>query len=110
MLHFGLAKHGTMEMTELLRISDNPVVALNRAVAVAMARSATAGLELLDQLQANDRIVEDHRFHAVRAHVLERAGHRVAARDAFLAAAQRATNLPQQRRLYSLAARLTDDQ
>lgn len=94
----------------LLQLSDNPIVALNHAVAVAMARGSQAGLELLDRLQAEDRIAEDHRFYAVRAHLLEMAGSRVAARDAYLEAAQRATNLPQQRHLHVRAARITDDQ
>jgi predicted RNA polymerase sigma factor len=94
----------------LLRISDNPVVALNHAVAVAMARGAQAGLELLEKLQADTRIAEDHRFHAVHAHLLEMVGDRVAARDAYLAAARRATNLPQQRHLHARAARVTGNQ
>ena len=94
----------------LMRTSDNPVVALNHAVAVAMARGAPAGLELLDELQADERIAGDHRLHAVRAHLLEMAGQRVAARDAYQAAARRATNLPQQRYLHSRAARITNDQ
>jgi len=93
----------------LLRISDNPVVALNHAVAVAMARGAPAGLALLDALQTDERIAEDHRLQAVRAHLLEMAGQRGAARDAYQAAARRATNLPQQRYLHARAARLTDD-
>jgi RNA polymerase sigma factor (sigma-70 family) len=91
----------------LLQLSDNPVVALNHAVAVAMARGVRAGLALLDTLQADQRIADDHRLHAVRAHLLEMAGDRVAARDAYLAAAQRTTNLPQQRHLHARAARLT---
>jgi len=93
----------------LLRISDNPVVALNHAVAVAMAHGAQAGLALLDELQADDRIAADHRLQAVRAHLLEMVGQRGAARDAYQAAARRATNLVQQRYLYARAARLTDD-
>jgi len=93
----------------LMRISANPVVALNHAVAVAMARGPRAGLDLLDTLQADERIAEDHRLHAVRAHLLEMAGDRAAARDSFLTAARRATNLSRQRYLYTQAARLTDD-
>jgi predicted RNA polymerase sigma factor len=93
----------------LLRIADNPMVALNHAVAVAMARGAPAGLDLLAKLQADARIADDHRFHAVRAHLLELAGDRAAAYDAYLAAARRATNLPQQRYLHARAARLRDD-
>ena len=94
----------------LMRISDNPVVALNHAVAVAMARGPQAGLDLLHELQADERIAEDHRLHAVRAHLLEMAGDRDAARDTYLAAAWRATNLSQQRYLHSRVARLTKDQ
>jgi predicted RNA polymerase sigma factor len=92
----------------LMRISDNPVVALNHAVAVAMARGPQAGLSLLEKLEADQRIAADHRLPAVRAHLLEMAGDRVAARDAYLAAARRTTNLPQQRYLHAQAARLSD--
>jgi len=93
----------------LMRIADNPVVALNHAVAVAMARGAQAGLALLDALQADERIAEDHRLPAVRAHLLEMVGQRGAARDAYATAARRATNLAQQRYLHARAARLTDN-
>jgi RNA polymerase sigma factor (sigma-70 family) len=93
----------------LRRIADNPVVALNQAVAVAMVDGPRAGLDLLGALEADERIAEDRRLHAVRAHLLELAGDRAGARDAYLAAARRATNLPQQRYLHARAARLTDD-
>ncbi len=93
----------------LLRIADNPVVALNHAVAVAMARGAQAGLALLDTLQADDRLADDHRLPAVRAHLLEMTGDRAGARDAYQAAARCATNLAQQRYLHARAARLIDD-
>jgi predicted RNA polymerase sigma factor len=93
----------------LLRISDNPVVRLNHAVAVTMVRGARAGLDLLERLGADERIAGDHRLHAVRAHLLEMAGDRAAAREAYQAAAWRATSLPQQRYLHARAARLTDD-
>jgi RNA polymerase sigma factor (sigma-70 family) len=92
----------------LLRIADNPVVRLNHAVAVAMARGAHAGLELLDELEADDRIAGDHRLQAVRGHLLEMAGDRAAARDSYLAAAQQTTSLPQQRYLHAQAARLAE--
>ena len=93
----------------LMRTSDNPVVALNHAVAVAMARGPAAGLELLGRLEADERIAEDHRLHAVRAHLLEMTGDRVAARSSYQAAARRATNLPQQRYLHARAAACQDD-
>jgi RNA polymerase sigma factor (sigma-70 family) len=94
----------------LMRISDNPVVALNHAVAVAMAKGARAGLDLLGKIEADERIARDHRLHAVRAHLLEMAGDRAAARDSYYAAARRTANLPQQRYLHARAARLADDQ
>ena len=50
-----------------MRISDDPAVALNHAVAVAMARGAQAGLDLLAEFEADARIADDHRLHAVRA-------------------------------------------
>jgi RNA polymerase sigma factor (sigma-70 family) len=92
---------------ELLRqTSDNPVVALNHTVAVAMARGPHEGLGLLGKLEADERIADDHRLHAVRAHLLEMAGDRAGARDAYEAAAGRTTNLPQRRYLHGRAARL----
>jgi len=77
----------------LMRISDNPVVALNHTVAVAMARGPRAGLDLLGKLQSDERIAGDHRFHAVRAHLLEMSGDHLAAHDSYLAAARQTTNL-----------------
>jgi predicted RNA polymerase sigma factor len=84
------------------------VGAPNQAVAVAIATGPRAGLELLEALQADEPFAGDHRLHAVRAHLLEMAGDRAGARDAFLAAAGRTTNLPQQRYLNARAARLAD--
>jgi RNA polymerase sigma factor (sigma-70 family) len=94
----------------LLQITDNPVVALNHAVAVAMLRGPHAGLDLLEKLAADERIADDHRLHAVRAHLLDMAGDRGAARDAYEAAARRTTSLPKQRYLHTRAARLTGGQ
>jgi RNA polymerase sigma factor (sigma-70 family) len=89
----------------LLKLSDNPVVALNHAVAVAMVHGPAAGLELADQLGA--ALGKDHRFHAVRAHLLEMAGEAAAARAEFAAAAARTTSVQQQRYLHGRAARLS---
>ncbi|MFF4778058.1 RNA polymerase sigma factor [Microtetraspora fusca] len=93
----------------LLRISDNPVVALNHAVAVAMARGARAGLDLLDALAADERIAGNHRLYAVRGHLLESAGEKAAARAAYLEAARRTTSFPRHRYLHGRAARLADE-
>jgi predicted RNA polymerase sigma factor len=92
----------------LMRISENPVVALNHAVAVAMVRGPRRALTLLGELEADERIAGDHRLHAVRAHLLEMAGDRAAARDSYQTAARRTTSLPKQRYLHARAARLTD--
>jgi predicted RNA polymerase sigma factor len=82
---------------------------LNHAVAAAMVRGPRAGLDLLAVLGGDERMTEDHRLPAVRAHLLEMAGERDAARDAYLTAAARTSNLPQQRYLNTRAARLTGE-
>jgi RNA polymerase sigma factor (sigma-70 family) len=87
----------------LARIDGNPLVALNRAVAVAMASGPRAGLALLD---ADRRLEPDHRWHSARAHLLEIVGDARGAREAYEAAARRSTSLPQQRYLRARAARL----
>ncbi|WDZ85633.1 RNA polymerase sigma factor [Micromonospora cathayae] len=92
----------------LLRLADNPVVRLNHAVAVAMVEGPQVGLGLLAVLATDVRVTEGHRFHAVRAHLLERAGAKAEARDAYLVAARRSTSPPHQRYLHARATRLTD--
>ncbi|HEY3681832.1 MAG TPA: DUF6596 domain-containing protein [Streptosporangiaceae bacterium] len=83
----------------LMGVSDNPMTALNHAVAVAMATGPRAGLELADALAGDARLRDDHRLHSVRAHLLEMCGDRGAARAEYLAAASRAASLPVQRYL-----------
>jgi predicted RNA polymerase sigma factor len=88
----------------LLRISDNPVVALNHAVAVAMVDGPAAGLALVDRLAG--ALDNDHRWHAVRGHLLDIAGDRPAAAAAFDAAAARTMSLQQKRYLLRRSALL----
>jgi predicted RNA polymerase sigma factor len=90
----------------LLQMSDNPMIALNHAVAVVMADGPAAGLQRLDTLAGDKQLADDHRLYAVRAHLLEMSGDTTAAREAYLAAARRATNLPQQRYLNRRADKL----
>jgi RNA polymerase sigma factor (sigma-70 family) len=90
----------------LLRLDDNPVVALNHAVAVSMVAGARAGLELVERLGADARINTDRRYHAVRGHLLEMADDPAAALEAYRAAARAATNLQQQRYLNQQVSRL----
>jgi RNA polymerase sigma factor (sigma-70 family) len=93
----------------LASTSDNPVVALNHAVAVAMAHGPREGLDLVGKLEGDERIAQDHRLHAVRAHLLELAGDPVTAGAAYRAAAARTPNVQVQRYLNGRAARLTGD-
>jgi RNA polymerase sigma factor (sigma-70 family) len=90
----------------LQQFSDNPMVKLNRAVAVAMASGPRAGLELLDVLEGDDRVAGHHRLAAVRAHLLEMAGENEAARENYLLAARRTTSLPERGYLQAQADRL----
>jgi RNA polymerase sigma factor (sigma-70 family) len=90
--------------------SNNPVIALNHAAAVGMARGPEAGIALLEQLRADARVADDHRLHAARAHLLEMAGDAARAREAYIAAAERAPNLIRQRYLYAQAARIARDE
>jgi RNA polymerase sigma-70 factor (ECF subfamily) len=60
--------------TELHRRAGTPVVALNRAVAVAMAEGPQAGLVLLDRLAVHPVLDRYHLFHAARADLLRRVG------------------------------------
>jgi len=94
----------------LRRVSDNPVVALNQVVAIAMAHGPAVGLARLDEVAADERLAGDHRPLAVRAHLLERSGEPDAAREAYLAAAAMALSLPQRRYLNARAARLTSEE
>jgi predicted RNA polymerase sigma factor len=84
------------------------MVTLNQAVAVAMVRGPQAGLDLLDTLDADDRLAGHHRLDAVRAHLLEMAGDLEAARATYRNAARRTTSIPEQRYLDAKAARLSD--
>ena len=99
---------GLYQLLEAL--SPNPMVTLNRAVALAMVRGPHAGLELLDDLEADGRMARHHRLHAVRAHLLELADDPAAARLAYRTAARLATNLPEKRYLETRAASLATDQ
>ena len=94
---------------ELLeRVSPNPMVTLNHAVAIAMIQGPEAGLERLSTLDDDTRVANHHRLDAVRAHLLELAGDRAAARAGYLAAARRTTSVPERRYLEGRAALLRD--
>ncbi len=99
--------HQIVALYEVLHtLGNNPIVALNHAVAVAMVDGPDSGLQLIEPLRADARLAKDHRLHSVRGHLLERQGRQRAAADAFLHAARLATNTPTRRFLLEHARRL----
>ena len=92
--------------TVLMRMADNPMVALNHAVAVAMAREPADGLTLLEKLDRDPRIKDHYRLDAVRAHLLERAGKVAAALPFYAAAAEKTASIPERNYLLLKIARL----
>lgn len=89
----------TMLYRMLDRLAPGPTVTLNLAVAVGMAHGAEAGLTVLDGLLADPLMRDNHRRHAVRAHLLEMAGRSAEAVQEYLTAARLTTSLPEQRYL-----------
>ena len=95
-----------LALYDLLKsMSDNPMVVLNHAIAAAMVYGAQKGLELLDALEGDERLADNHRLDAVRAHLLERAGDRDRAIRHYRAAAAKTANLPERNYLALQAAR-----
>ncbi len=91
----------------LRRMTDNPMVALNQAIAAAMVKGPIKGLELLQTLAADGRVADHHRLHAVRAHLLEMAGEHASAVTHYRAAAGKTGSLPERNYLLMQAARLS---
>ena len=90
----------------LKRMSHNPMVALNHAIATAMVQGAPAGLALLEALDADGGLAGHYRLDAVRAHLLEMAGDHDAAIQHYQAAAARTTNIPERNYLTTKASQL----
>lgn len=98
-----LALYGLLE-----DVTGNPVVTLNRAVAVAMARGPRAAIAVVDELEG--RLGTTHRWLAVRGQLLEMAGETAAAAELLDRAAATATNAAEQHHLAARAARLRSSQ
>ena len=92
----------------LKRMSDNPMVTLNHAIAIAMVHGPSKGLELLKVLDSDPRIVGHYRLDAVRAHLLEMAGDTQAAITHYQLAANRTTSTPERNYLITQTARLSE--
>lgn len=92
----------------LHRQQPSAVIALNRAVAVAMRDSPQEGLRLLDQLSATREVLNYHLFHAARADLLRRAGDLESARMAYQQALALVVQEPE-RRFLTRQLRLLDE-
>ncbi len=91
----------------LERMSDNPMVALNRAVAAAMVEGPEAGLRLIETIAQDERLKGHYRVDAVRAHLYERAGQRDLAVEHYRRAAEGTASLPERNYLLNKAARVS---
>jgi len=87
------------------QLAQNPMVTLNRAVAVAMTEGPEAGLAMVESLRV-EMGEQNHRWLAVRAHLLELSGDTSTAQAVFTVAASRATNQPERNYLTLKAAQL----
>jgi predicted RNA polymerase sigma factor len=90
----------------LMQLSDNPMVALNHAVAVAMADGPAPGLALLEKLDRDARLKDHYRLDAVRAHLFERSGDRARALTHYEAAAKKTASIAERNYLLLKIARL----
>ena len=93
----------------LRRISDNPMVTLNYAIAAAMVHGPSTGLKLLEGLDADSRLAGHYRIDAVRAHLFEMAGDQQRAIAYYQAAARRTTSIPERDYLTTKVTRMNED-
>ncbi len=92
-VHAGARSADATDWAEIVRLYDllrradpSPVIALNRAVAVAMRDGPAQGLEQIDALLAAGELSTFRYAHAARADLLRRLGRRDEAREAYVAA------------------------
>ena len=85
---------------QLHRMLPSPIIALNRAVAIAFAEGPEAGLAALDALPA-DSLAAYHPYHIARADTLARLGREADARDAYRAALARTQNTAERAHIQS---------
>ncbi|WP_328712168.1 RNA polymerase sigma factor [Nocardia salmonicida] len=86
------------------RLTPNPMITLNRAVATAMVHGPAAGLAVADSVA--EPLSRSHRLAAVRGHLQEMAGDHVAAVAEYRRAAQQTASVPERDYLLLRAARL----
>ena len=90
----------------LERIAPNPVVTLNRAIALAETDGPLAGLALLSTLDGDQRMAGHHRLLSVRAHLLEKAGDTAGAYEHYRRAAKATASIAERRYLEYRASRV----
>jgi RNA polymerase sigma-70 factor (ECF subfamily) len=88
----------------LLRLDPSPVIALNRAVAVAMAQGPAAGLTLLDDSALATPLAAYSFFHSARGDLHRRLGQRTESAVSYRRAVEYATNEADRRFLFSRLA------
>lgn len=93
----------------LVRSDPSPVIALNRAAAVAMRDGPLAGLALIDDILATGALTEYHLAHSARADLLRRLGRTAEARACYEQALARARQVPERRFLERRLAELRDN-
>ena len=87
-------------------MSDNPMVSLNHAIAVAMVNGPQAGLDLLTALDRKGGLAGHYRLDAVFGHLFEMAGDPQAAARHYHRAAERTASGPERDYLNTKGARL----
>jgi len=90
---------------DLLRLNPSPVIALNRAVAVASLRGPRAGLEAIASIERRERLESNHLFHAVAGELYWKLGDNAAAAASYRRALQLAHVGPEQAHLARMLER-----
>jgi len=88
---------------ELARVAPSPIVELNRAVAVSMARGPQEGLDLVDPLMSEPALKNYHLLPSVRGDLLQKLGRMEEARVEFERAADMAQNARERKLLLERA-------
>jgi len=98
-LHCQAARSEDTDWPQILQLYDvlermhpSPIVALNRAVAVAMVEGPRPALALIDSLAAGGDLDDYHLLHAARSDLLRRAGARAEAAESYARALALVTN------------------
>jgi RNA polymerase sigma-70 factor (ECF subfamily) len=92
----------------LLQAAPSPVIALNRAVALAMRDGPVAGLALVDELLAGGELSDYYLSYSVRAELCRRLGRTAEAREAYQRALELSQQSPERRFLERRLAELQD--